>query len=576
MWKTHRLSLLVLVVTLSVILGAAAPQSTRSSPETTPPVEESARPVFRDLAREAGITFVHQSAPEAKYITESMSGGVALLDFDADGLLDIYFTNALTMATAERPKSAPSALYRNQGDGTFVDVAKEAGVAYPGWAMGACVADVDGNGYQDLYVTALGRNHLYLNQGDGTFVDAAEEREVTGGGWSTGCGFADYDRDGRLDLFVSRYVEIDFENLPEFGKGKHCQYRGIAVQCGPRGLPGTSDLLFRQGSDGRFSEVAEAAGVADPEKYFGLGIAWFDYRQDGWPDLFVANDASPNLLYRNRGDGTFAEEAFPMGVAVSEDGAEQGCMGVAVGDYRNEGRFSLFVTNFSEEYNVLYHHQGGYFTDESFRSGTAPKSLSFVGWGTAFFDYDNDGWLDLIVVNGHVYPQLQSAKLGASAPYRQPAMLYRNRGDGSFEDVTAQQGPTLTEERVGRGLVVGDLDSDGRLDVVVNGLEGSPQVLHNDLADAGSWLLVKLEGEGQNTDTIGAVITVRAGKLTQTRNIRSGTGYLSQDDMRQHFGLGAARQADSVEVLWPDGTTSRLEKVDADQVVVIRQSSKGQ
>jgi hypothetical protein len=527
--------------------------------------------LFRDIRAEAGVAFQHHSAPEKKYIVESMSGGVALFDYDNDGRIDVYLVDSLTVETAKDPKAARSALYRNLGGGRFQDVTDKAGVGHPGWGMGVCTADVDGDGWEDLYVTALGENHLYRNNHDGTFSDVTARAGLAGGGWSTGCGFADYDRDGRLDLFVSRYVKVDLDHLPEFGKGKTCEFRGIAVQCGPRGLPGTSDLLYHNDGDGHFTEVSEKAGVSDPRAYFGLGVAWFDCNQDGWPDLYVADDSSPSLLYLNQKDGTFKEVAFPMGVAVSEDGGEQGGMGVAVGDYDNSGRLSLFKTNFAEEYNSLFHNDGDHFSDVSFRSKTAASSIPFVGWGAAFLDYDNDGWLDLIAVNGHVYPQMDQANRGASAGYRQRKLLYHNRGDGTFDEVASQFGPALTEPRVSRGLAVGDLDDDGKLDLVINDLDGSPQVLHNERADAGHWLLVKLVGKGGNTDAIGAVVKVKAGKLSLMRLVQSGTSYLSQDDMRRHFGLGAETQADSLEVVWPDGTTTRRENVRANQVVEIKQ-----
>jgi hypothetical protein len=513
--------------------------------------------LFRDVRAESGITFEHHAAPEKKYIVESMSGGVALFDYDGDGRLDVYLVDSLTVDTASNPKAARSALYRNLGGLRFEDVTDRAGVGHPGWGMGVCVADFDADGARDLYVTALGGNRLYRNGGHGTFADVTEKAGVRGGGWSTGCGFADYDKDGDLDLFVSRYVKIDLANLPAFGKDKTCEFRGVAVQCGPRGLPGEGDLLFRNEGQGRFLEVGQAAGVSDPRAYFGLGIAWFDANADGWPDLYVANDSTPNFLYLNQKDGTFKEVAFPMGVAVSEDGAEQGSMGVAVADYDLSGRFSVFTTNFSEEYNAFYRNEGDHFTDVSFRTGTAAVSLPFVGWGTSFFDYDNDGWLDLMVVNGHVYPQLDQAKLGASAGYRQRRLLYHGRADGTFEEVAARYGPVLMEERVSRGMAVGDLDDDGRLDVVINDLDGRPQVLHNEHPAAGAWLSVQLSGKGANTDAIGAVITVTAGGRPQRRLVQSGTSYISQDDMRQHFGLGAAKTVDAVEVRWPDGTLTR-------------------
>ncbi len=530
---------------------------------------------LRDVTEEAGITFEQLSAPEKKYILESMAGGVAVLDYDGDGLLDIYFVNSLTVATATEPESAKSALYRNLGDGTFVDVAEAAGVSTPGWGMGACTADLDGDLRQDLYVTGVGGNRLYLNNGDGSFRDATGEAGVGAGGWSTGCGFADYDRDGDLDLFVGRYVRVNLENLPEFGKGKFCRYRDIEVQCGPRGLPGTSDLLYRNRGDGTFEEVSEKAGVSDPTEYFGLGVVWFDDNGDGWPDLFVANDSGPNFLYRNRRDGTFEEIGFPMGVAVSEDGGEQGSMGIAVGDYKNEGRPSLFVTNFSEEPNALYHNGGDFFTDVSFRSATAPSSLPYVGWGTAFFDYDNDGWQDLIVVNGHVYPQLDNARLGASAPYRQRKLFYRNRRDGTFEEIGERFGEVFTELRVSRGLALGDFDRDGRPDLVVNDLDGRAQLLRNEATGAGNWLEVGLAGSGRLTDAIGAVIAVRAAGLTQSRLVQSGASYLSQNEMRQHFGLAGAVAAERIEIQWPGGGVTALRDVPANRLLVVPEGGGG-
>jgi enediyne biosynthesis protein E4 len=563
---------------LPIALASAFALAAAAAPAQLPPGGPT---LFRDVAAEAGVVFEHHASTEKKYIMESMSGGLALLDFDGDGLLDIYLTDSPPVERARDPKGARSALYRNLGNMRFEDVTDRAGVGHPGWPMGVCTADVDGDGWEDIYVTGFGRNSLYRNNHDGTFTDVAERAGVAGGGWSTGCGFADYDRDGRLDLFVSRYVTVDLERLPAFGKGgagmqgegrgATCMYRGIAVQCGPRGLPGESDLLFHNDGDGHFTEVGEKAGVRDSAGYYGLGVAWFDWNGDGWPDLYVANDTHANYLYENRKDGTFKEAAFPLGAAVSEDGGEQGSMGVAVGDYDNTGRLSLFVTNFAEEYAALYHNEGDHFTDVSFASKTAAPGLPFVKWGTSFFDYDDDGFLDLMVVNGHVYPQVDQVPMGASAGYRERKLLYHNRGDGKFDEVAAQFGAVLTEPRVGRGLAVGDLDNDGRLDVVINDLDGRAQVLHNDLAGAGHWLIVKLKGKGGSTDAIGAVVKVRAGTLGLTRFVRSGSSYLSQEDMRLHFGLGPADRADSVEVRWPDGTITRMEDVKANGILVIDQ-----
>ncbi len=575
---------------LAWALGASAaaaasgqpPDATAAAPDPAPgrPPARASAPVFRDLSRQAGIDFSSPLSPEKRYILESVSGGVALLDYNRDGLLDVYLVNSLTVATADKPELAPSALYRNDSKRDpggavsvleFSDQAAAAGVDRTGWGVGVCVADVDGNGYPDLYVTGVGRNRLLLNRDGATFTDATDAAGVAGGGWSTGCGFADADRDGDLDLFVARYLDLDLDQLPEFGRGEGCQYRGIPVQCGPRGLPGQSDLFFLNDGKGKFTEAGAAAGLADGEKMFGLGVGWFDADRDGWQDLYVANDTQANYLYLNRKDGTFEQASYLLGSAVSEDGKEQGSMGIAVGDYLNEGWLSLLVTNFSEEYNTLYrNHRGEYFVDVSFRSKTAAVSVRHVGWGTAFADLDNDGWLDLLVVNGHVYPQIDAIELEASAPYRQRRMLFRNRGDGSFEEVIAGAGP-LAQETVSRGLAVGDLDNDGRLDLVINDLDGKAQLLRNETPNPGHWLAVRLEGKGLMKDAVGALITVSSGGERRIRPVRSGTGYLSQDDLRQHFGLGAAGTVDAVEVLWPDGSTSKRERLEADQLIVIRQ-----
>ncbi len=359
--------------------------------------------------------------------------------------------------------------------------------------------------------------------------------------------------------------------MPEFGKGKNCQYRDLPVHCGPRGLEGASDLFFRNEGDGHFTEISEPAGLHDPDKHYGLGAVWLDADEDGWIDLFVANDTRPNYLYLNKKDGTFEEMGHLMGVAVSEDGQQQGSMGIAVGDYLNEGRFSLFVTNFSEEYNAFYRNEGGYFSDVSFRSRTALSSLRYVGWGTTFFDYDNDGWLDLLLVNGHVYPQVVDLEMEAIAPYHQRRLLYRNQRDGTFAEIAGAPGGPLLARRVSRGLAVGDLDNDGRLDVVVNNLVGKAEVWSNAFPAAGNWLLVRLAGTGTMRDAIGARVSVRAGEARQTRLVQSGSSYLSQDDQRLHFGLGEATRVDAIEVHWPDGSRSIHPGVAANQLVEIRQ-----
>jgi hypothetical protein len=533
---------------------------------------KSGTPVFTDVTDQTGITFVQTSSPEKKYIVESMSGGVALFDYDNDGWLDIYFVNSCNVSNYTDPKCGRSALYHNDHNMKFTDVTEKSGLAYPGWGMGVCAADIDGDGFADLYVTGMGGNKLYRNRGDGTFEDITKKAGVEGGGWSTGCGFADFDHDGDLDLFVSRYVKLDLKDLPEFGKGKSCQFRGVPVQCGPRGLPGMTDLFYRNNGDGTFTEVSKEVGVDDPQGYFGLGVAWFDYNGDGWIDLFVADDASPNLLYKNLGNGKFAEVGFPAGVALSEDGSEQGSMGVALADYNGDGRLDLFITNFSEEYNALYRaEKDTNFTDASFASKTAPSSLPYVGWGTAFFDYDNDGWPDILVVNGHVYPQLEDVKMGGSAGYKQRKLLYHNLGNGTFEEVSAQAGSALMQKRSSRGAAFGDLDNDGDIDVVVNDLDSKPMILRNDAQRSNHWIGIKLLGIGKNKNAIGSQVKLVSAGHTQVQVVRSGSSYISQDDFRLHFGLGSAAKIDDIEITWPDGSKSHASADKLDAVITITQ-----
>jgi hypothetical protein len=523
---------------------------------------------FTDVTKESRITFSHVWSPEKKYILESMSGGVAVFDFDKDGLLDVYFVNAPTVAAAANPRSARSELWRNRGDGTFEDTTDKAGVGYPGWGMGAVAADFDNNGWDDLYVTCYGPNRLYRNNGNGTFSEITEKAGVGDPRWSTGAAFADYDGDGWLDLFVANYVDIQLDALPVFGKDRFCEFHGIPVQCGPRGLSGSGDSLYRNKGDGTFEDVSIKAGVADPNGRFGMGVAWSDFDGDGRPDLFVANDAGPNFLYKNNGNGTFVDVALPGGVALSEDGKEQGSMGVTVGDYNHSGRWSILVTNFSEEYNALYRHDKGFqFTDVSFASQTARASLPLVGWGTHFLDVDNDGWLDLLVVNGHVYPQVERAGLGAR--YAQRKLLYRNNQNGTFSETTSTADRALSEPSVSRGSATGDLDNDGDVDVVINNLDGAPTVLYNDGGNRRNFLVVDLEGRTVNRSVVGAVVTVSAGELAQRAERRAGDSYLSHSDRRLHFGLGTRTNVDAIEVRWPNGTVQRFGAVPANTFVKI-------
>ncbi len=528
---------------------------------------------FVDITKASGVHFEHFSAPEKKYIIESMSGGVALFDFNNDGYLDIYFTNSLTVDAANDPQKAPSALYRNNGDGTFTDVTEGSGLASPGWAHGVAAADYGGDGWVDLYVTCLGSNRLYHNNSDGTFADVTQKAGVDDTRWSTGGVFGDYDNDGDLDLFVANYVDFHLDDLPEFGKGKFCNFRGVAVQCGPRGLPGAGDSLFRNSGDGTFTNVSKAAGVSDPEGRFGLTAQWTDLDGDGWVDLYVANDAWPNFLYKNNRDGTFTEDAFFSGTAVGEDGNEQGSMGVAIGDYNHDGKPDIFVTNFSDEYNTLYRQEGRLsFSDVSYASKLAQISLPYVGWATEFFDFDNDGWVDLLVVNGHVYPQMENVSVGTT--YAQRKLLFRNNRDGTFTEVADSTGEALTARQVSRGAGFGDIDNDGDIDLVVENIDGAPMILRNDGGNKKNWITIQTVGSKLNLQGLGARVKVVAGDLVQVGEVRCGGNYISDSDRRLHFGLEKRVRVDLIEVQWPGGHVDKVGDVEANQFVVI-QEGKG-
>jgi hypothetical protein len=527
---------------------------------------------FTDVTKAAGIKFVSSSSAEKRYIVESMNGGVALFDFDADGRLDIYLVNSYTVAQALEKKPRPQAsLYRNLGNGTFTDVAVKAGVADPGWAMGIAVADFDNDGFDDLYVTCFGPNRLYRNRGNGTFEDVTTKSNVGDPRFSTGAAWGDYDRDGNLDLFVSNYVDFKLDDLPKFGEGKLCQYRGIPVQCGPRGLPGSGDTLYRNNGEGTFTDVSKTAKVEDPNGYYGLGVMWTDLDDDGWLDIFVANDATPNYAYRNNRDGTFTEMGLMLGVAVNENGLEQGSMGISVGDYDRDGKLDMVVTNFSDDYNTIYRQNSdATFTDVARATKTADVSMPYVGWGTKFFDYDNDGWLDLLVVNGHVYPQIEGAYTGGT--YRQRKLLYRNLRNGTFSDETSGVGPALVEPRASRGAAFGDYDDDGDLDVIVNDLDGPPMLLRNDGGSkAGHWLKLKLVGVKSNRNAVGAKVWLTAGGMTQVDEVRSGDSYLSHSDWRLHFGLGSVTKVDSISVRWPTGVIEKFHVNGVDRVAILKE-----
>lgn len=528
---------------------------------------------FVEITGPAGISFKHTSAPEKKYIVESMSGGVALFDYDNDGWLDIYLTNSQTVDTANNPKSSRSALYHNNRDGTFTDVTEKSGLGYPGWAMGVGTADYDGDGRVDVYVACLGPNHLYHNDGDGVFTDVIQKAGADDPRWSTGVAFGDYDNDGDADLFIANYVDFHLKDLPEFGKGKFCQYRGIPVQCGPRGLRGAGDSLFRNNGDGTFANVTKDAGVADPDGRYGMAALWTDLDADGWMDLYVANDSGPNFLYTNNRDDTFKETGLLAGCAVGEDGNEQGSMGLTIGDYNHDGLLDIFVTNFSDEYNTLYRQEKGMsFMDVSFASKLAQISFPYVGWATDFVDFDNDGWVDLMVANGHVYPQVDNISSGST--YAQRILLFHNDRNGMFSEIAASCGDALNVRRVSRGAAFGDIDNDGDVDVLVNNLDGAATLLRNDGGNKNNWINIKFIGARKNSNALGAQVKVTAADLIQIKEVYSGGSYISQSDIRLHFGLGNKSRVDSIEVRWPAGKTEVIRDLPVNQFLVV-QEGKG-
>jgi hypothetical protein len=535
------------------------------APKLTYPV-----PVFRDIAAQAGLTASHISSPEKHYVIESMSGGVGLFDCDNDGKLDIVMVNGSTVDRYRREGGdLLVTLWHQDADLKFTDITQKAGLTRKGWGMGVAVADFDNDGNLDLFVTGYGGNALYRGKGDCTFEDVTDKAGVRGGGFSTGAAWADYDRDGYVDLFVSRYVHVDMNNLPAFGSTKFCQFKGVPVQCGPWGMEGETDLLYHNRGNGTFEEVSKKAGVDDPDKYYGLGVTWGDYDNDGWPDLFVADDATPNHLYHNNHDGTFTDDAMVAGVAMNSEGQALGSMGVAWGDYDHSGRLSMFVTEFADQPNTLYRNQGSRgFEDVAMPSRLGQPSLPYLGWGTTFFDMDNNGWPDLFVACGHVYPQMDNAK--GSAAYAQPMLLHRNLGNGTFEEVSKPAGLADMPLKSRRGAAFGDIANNGNVDIVVLNVGEPPSLLLNQNKSSNHRVLFRLVGTTtSNRAAIGARVTVHTAGIAQFDEVRGGASYLSQNDLRLHFGLGSAMKMDLVEVRWPTGKTESFKEVAADKIYTI-------
>lgn len=535
------------------------------------PKDSPALPQLVDITDSTHIKFDHRSSPEQKYIMESMSGGVALIDYDRDGWPDIYFTNAQSVSMALAGEKARSALLHNNHDGTFTDVTDKAGVATPCWAMGAVVGDYNNDGWPDLLVTCFGGVVLYRNNGDGTFTDATRQSGLdTDSGWATGAAFGDYDNDGNVDLFVSHYVDLGLSNLPTFGSSKTCKYRGIDVQCGPRGLKGLPDNLYHNNGDGTFTDVSKKAGMNDPQDRFGLTVAWTDFDEDGLLDLFVTNDGQPTYLYHNDGNGRFTDVAYAAGVAVSQDGAEQANMGPAIGDYLHTGHMSIAITHFNEEYMALFRNDGDMtFIDSSYASGIAPATTPYVGWGAGFFDFDNDGWLDFFMVNGHVYPQVDSINIDVK--YREPKLLFLNKHNGTFQDISRLVGPAVQVPQVSRGVAFGDLSNNGHIDIVIENIEGQPMVLRSQGGPANHWISFELEGTKTNRLALNARVKITAGGLVQNGQVLSGGSYLSQSDLRIHFGLGTYERVDKVEIRWPGGNTETFNALAGDHFYKVKE-----
>jgi hypothetical protein len=538
--------------------------------------------VFQEIAEKAGLTrwrhvMGNSSNDDPKFILETVGSGVALLDYDNDGWLDIYLVNGSTYEAMAGKAPAPhAALFHNNHDGTFTDVAAQAGVTNDRWGFGVAVGDYDNDGWPDLYVSNFGKNRLYHNNHDGTFTDVAEKAGVTLGNWSTGATFGDYDGDGRLDLFVPGYVHYDLDHPPVPGSSvvafSTCEFRGLKVMCGPRGLKGEPDHLFHNNGDGTFTDVSEKAGVADAKHYYGLTAVFADVNNDGKVDLMVANDSTPNYLYVNKGNGTFEDASYASGYALNENGNETASMGIAVGDYLNNGWLDLYNTVFSDDYNPLYKNEGGgNFSDVSYQSGIAEPTIPFLGWGTGFLDYDNDGWNDLLAVNGHVYPGVDQTDWGTT--FAERPLLFHNLQNGKFELVPAVKGTGLASVIVGRGAAFGDLFNDGKIDVVINQLHNVPVLLRNIYANANAngdqsrgqnqgqnhWIGLKLIGGAKSPrDAVGTAVYLTAGGIRQRGDVISGGSYASSNDFRLHFGLGQASKVDGIEIHWPSGAIEKI------------------
>jgi hypothetical protein len=540
-----------------------------AEPAQAPPVA-----YFVDNAEKAGLTMttVFGGKDTKKYIIETTGTGVAIFDYDNDGWPDIFLVNGTTLEGFPAGTGPTNHLYRNNHDGTFTDVTTKAGLASTGWGQGVCAGDYDNDGWEDLYVTYYGKNRLFRNQ-QGVFTEVGEKSGVAGTGkpWGTGCAFVDYDRDGLLDLMVANYVDFDIANAPAPGERASCVWKGVPVMCGPRGLPGAKNILYHNLGGGKFEDVTAKAKIDQTSGHYAFSVTTLDFDDDGWPDIYVACDSTPSILYHNNRDGTFTDVAVTAGAAYNEDGREQAGMGSTVADYDGDGRLDIFKTNFSDDTSTLYHNNGnGTFDDVTFAAGLGLYTR-YLGWGTMFLDIDNDGWPDLLLVNGHVYPEVDKQNLGST--YQEPRILYRNNGNKTFSDISAQAGPGITEVRAGRGLAVGDLWNDGRMSAVISNMNAAPSLLVNQVHSANHWVGIRTVGTKSNRDGIGARLSVKAGTRVLVDEVRSGSSYDSNNDMRVHFGLGAAAKIDWVQIRWPSGLTERFENVAVDAIHTLKEGS---
>jgi enediyne biosynthesis protein E4 len=558
---------------LLFLLLAANPsfpqQAAKPSPSRPQPIAN-----FVDIAEKAGLTMseIFGGLDSKKYIIETTGTGVALFDYDNDGWLDIFIVNGTTLEAAKAGKGPTNHLYRNNHDGTFTDVTAKSGLAASGWGQGVCVGDYDNDGWDDLYVTYYGKNRLYHND-HGVFTDVTDKAGVGGSGkaWGSGCAFVDYDRDGKLDLIVANYVDFDLSTAPAPGDRPSCIWKGAPVMCGPRGLTPAKNILYHNRGDGTFEDVTTQARIDQTNGHYALSVSTLDYDDDGWPDIFIACDSTASILYHNNRDGTFTDVAVTAGAAFNEDGRAQAGMGSTVADYDGDGRLDIFKTNFSDDTSTLLHNdKAGTFSDATTAAGLG-LNTKYLGWGTMFLDFDNDGWPDLLLVNGHVYPEVDKFHLGSD--FQEPRLLYHNNGDGTFTDISDAAGTGITTKASSRGLAVGDLWNDGRMSAVISNMNARPSLLENQIKYANHWIAFKTIGTNSNRDGIGARITVRAGKRLLVDEVRSGSSYVSNSDMRVHFGLGKETKLDSVEVRWPSGLTERFDNAVVDKINTVREGS---